>query len=151
MFIYVFSSTQKTTSILRTFKMINRHQFPYWEWGSGSGSIEIAQNLHKNLVFCFQQGLYFQGMFFDLLPTLGKFSCKIKFFATLKSHHDPDLDPLFGSWIRICIEIKSWIRIRIGTNVDSQHCFSGEKLIFLCPIQIWIFLRGLSWTVNSEP
>jgi hypothetical protein len=41
----------------------------------------------------FKNVLYFEGMFFYLLPTLRKFSCKIKLLVTSKSDQDPDLDP----------------------------------------------------------
>jgi hypothetical protein len=53
----------------------------------------------------------------------------------LKSHQDPHCtDPhRFGFRIRIRIEIKSCIRISIGSNADPQHWFTQfDLLIHTC-------------------
>jgi hypothetical protein len=65
------------------------------------------------------------------------FHVKIQLFVTAESDQDPDshemrigLAPRFG--IRICMEIKSWIWIRIETNADPQHWFN-RKSWPVCP------------------
>jgi hypothetical protein len=59
-------------------------------------------------------------MFYDLLPSYRYFLLKMHIFVLANSDQDPD--PRWsGSRIRISIEIKSWIRIRIETNADTQH------------------------------
>jgi hypothetical protein len=40
--------------------------------------------------------------------------------VTAKSDQDPD--PQLAPWIRIRIEIKSWIQICTETNADPQYC-----------------------------
>jgi hypothetical protein len=49
----------------------------------------------------------------------------------LKSHQDPHCMDLhrFGFRIRIRIEIKSCIRICIGSNADPQHWFTQHDLL----------------------
>jgi hypothetical protein len=49
---------------------------------------------------------------------------KTQLFVTLKSDRDPNphgIRTSLAPWIRILIEIKSWIRVRIETNADPQH------------------------------
>jgi hypothetical protein len=58
---------------------------PYWEWGSGSLSMEIDQNLQINLVSCRRLRFGSAWIRIGLAP-----------------------------WVQISIEIKSSIRIRIG-------------------------------------
>jgi hypothetical protein len=36
-----------------------------------------------------------------------------------------------GTWIRIRIDVKYWIRIRIESNADPQHCFKGSSKLSL--------------------
>ncbi len=93
---------------------------PYWECGSGSGRMEIDQNLQIKLVFCLSKRLLYLRMYVfltnDLLSVY--FSSKNSTFCHLKvwpgSGSGSRLDPhWFASRFRIRIEIKSWIRIRI--------------------------------------
>jgi hypothetical protein len=106
---------------------------PYWKCGSGSGSIEIAQNLHKTWFSAFQKGFcIFEGMFFWTF-TYFKYIFHLKLnFLWLQSLTRIRIWIRIGlaPWIRICIEIKWWIRIRIEANADPQPCFSGEKMDF---------------------
>jgi hypothetical protein len=49
------------------------------------------------------------------------FHVKFQLFVTAKSE-DPDTHGL-APWIRMRIEVKSWIRIHIETSADPKHCF----------------------------
>ncbi len=73
--------------------------------------------------------------FLTYCPLKYIFHVKIELFVTLKSDHDPDPDPFLAPWtrIRIHIEIKSWIQIRIQTNADPQNCLRlrHSSLVFL--------------------
>jgi hypothetical protein len=48
------------------------------------------------------------------------FHVKIQIFVMIKSDQYPD-PHWFGPWIRIRIEVKSWIRIRNETNADPKY------------------------------
>jgi hypothetical protein len=90
-------------------------------------------------------------MFFDLLPILRIFFMKEPIFVTLKS--DQDTDPhWFGPLIRICIEKKSWMRmrIRIKTNADTQHCMKGWSSIpFLLEENVSWIPGPITFTLGS--
>jgi hypothetical protein len=106
----------------------------------GSGSvlgtrIRIRIQEHGNWAKFTNKADSYLRMFFDRLRPFeyGILHVKIQLFVTQKSYQDPDPDlpgSAFGwaSWIRIRIririrtDIKSWIRVRIETNADPQHC-----------------------------
>jgi hypothetical protein len=55
------------------------------------------------------------------------FHVKMPLFVTAESEQDPDPHgsaSVLAPWIRIRIEVKSWIRIRnrVENNADPQHC-----------------------------
>jgi len=49
-----------------------------------------------------------------------KFSIDFNFWAKKALDQDPE------SGIRICIKIKTWIRIRIKADADPKHCFRNR-------------------------
>jgi hypothetical protein len=99
--------------------------------GSGSGStdpIEYGSNPDPD-PDPDPQPWYLLGFFFSPLPALSIFfNVKIQLFVTQKFDQDPEppgsafgLAFLIQIRIRILIEIKSWIQIRIETSADLQH------------------------------